>query len=92
MPPEEGCRSDEEVDPAFTREYPTDRREQDSVGEPKLRWACRPTEHPELMAEDEDLEILRVLVSATLAGADDEGDEGTHEQVDEGPHQPIVPG
>jgi hypothetical protein len=43
------------------------------------------------MPEDEDLDVLRMLVSATLAGADDEGDEGTDEQVEKGPHRPIVP-
>jgi hypothetical protein len=44
------------------------------------------------MAEDEDLEVLDAVIMATLAGADDAGDEGTDEQVGEGPHQPIVPG
>jgi hypothetical protein len=44
------------------------------------------------MAEDEDLEVLGAVVMATPAGADDAGDEGAGEQVDEEPHQPIVPG
>jgi hypothetical protein len=44
------------------------------------------------MAEDEDLEVLRVLVAAMLASADDESNEGADNEVEEGPHRPIVPG
>jgi hypothetical protein len=44
------------------------------------------------MAEDEDLEVLGAVFSATLASADDEGNEDTDEQVDERPHRSIVPG
>jgi hypothetical protein len=44
------------------------------------------------MAEDEDLEILGPGVSATLATADDEADEGADDDVEEGQHRPIVPG
>jgi hypothetical protein len=92
MPTEEGRRGDEKGDPAVSWENPACGREEDPVDGPELGWARRPPEHPELMPENEDLEVLRVLVSATLADADDEGDEGTDEQVDERPHQPILPG
>jgi hypothetical protein len=44
------------------------------------------------MAEDEDLEVLRVLVAAMLASADDESNEGADNEVEEGQHRPIVPG
>jgi hypothetical protein len=44
------------------------------------------------MAQDEDLEILGPGVSATLATADDEADEGADDDVEEGQHRPIVPG
>ena len=44
------------------------------------------------MAEDEDLEVLRVLAAAMLASADDESNEGADSEVEEGPHRPIVPG
>ena len=92
MPTEERCRGHEEGDPAVPWENPARRHEQDPVDDPELWSARRPLQHPELVAQDEDLEVLGSVVSVTLAGADDEGDEGTHEQVDEGPHQPIVPG
>jgi hypothetical protein len=91
VPPEERCRSDEEVDPAFTREYPTDRREEDPVGDPKLRWACRPLQHPELMAEDEDLEVLGSVVPVRSTTTDEQTDEGADNEVEEGPHRSIVP-
>ena len=44
------------------------------------------------MAEDEDLKILRVLVSTMLANADEEADEGADDKVEERPHRPIPPG
>ena len=91
VPTEEGCRGDEEGDPAVTRDRPARRREEDPVDDPEPGWPRRPLQHPELMAEDEDLDVLRMLVSAMLAGADDERDEATDEQVEKGPHQPIVP-
>jgi hypothetical protein len=92
MPPKEGRRGDEEGDPAVTRQDATRRREQDTVDRPQPRWAGRPLQHPELVAEDEDLEVLRVLVAAMLASADEETDEGVGDEVDERPHRPIVPG
>jgi hypothetical protein len=92
VPSEERRRRDEEGDPAVPWDRPTRRREEHPVGGPQLEGTRCSLHHPELMAEDEDLEVLRVLVSATPAGADDEGDESTDEQVDERQHQPIVPG
>ena len=92
MPAQERCRGDEEGGPSITRERPARRHEQDPVDDPKLRSARRPLQHPELMAEDEDLEVLGAVVPVTPAGADDEGDEGANEQVEDRPHQPIVVG
>ncbi len=92
MPPEEGRRSDEEGDPAVARDHPTRRREEDPVDGPEPRWAARPLEHSELVTEDEDLEVLGSVVSATLATADEETGEGPDEELEEGPHRPIVPG
>ena len=43
------------------------------------------------MAEDEDLEVLASVVSALLATADEETDEGAGDEVEERPHRPIVP-
>ena len=80
------------VDPAIPRDRPTRRREQDPVDGPELRSARRPLQHPELMAQDEDLEVLGAVVPVTPAGAHEEGNEGADDQVDERPHRPIVPG
>ncbi len=49
-------------------------------------------QHPELMPEDQDLEVLGAVISATLATADEETDEGADDEVEEGQHRPIVPG
>lgn len=88
VPAEEGRRGDEEGDPALTRDRATGRREQDPVDDPEPGWARRPLQHPELMAENEDLKVLRSLGSTSLSGAD----EGADDEVDERPHRPIVPG
>jgi hypothetical protein len=92
MPTEERCRSDEEGDPSVTRDRPTHRREEDPVDGSQLRWACRPLQHPKLMAEDEDLEVLASVVLALLATADEQTDESAGDEVEEGQHRPIVPG
>src|ERR1035437_5130650 len=92
VPAEQRRRRDEEGYPSISRDPPTRRREEHPVDGPELRSASRPLQHPELMAEDEDLEVLGAVVPVTPAGADDEGDEGANEQVEERPHQPIVPG
>jgi hypothetical protein len=58
----------------------------------ELRSARRPLQHPKLMAEDEDLEVLGAVVSVTLATADEQTDESAGDEVEERPHRPIVPG
>ena len=65
MPPEEGRRGDEEGGLAVPRDRSARRREEHPVDGPELRWAARPPQDPELMAEDENLEILRTIVQAT---------------------------
>jgi hypothetical protein len=92
VPPEQRRRGDEEGDPAVPRENLARRREQDPVNGPELGWARRPPEHPELVAEDENLEVLGAVVPVTPAGADDEGDKGADEQVEKRPHRSIVLG
>jgi hypothetical protein len=92
MPPEQRRRGDEEGDPALTRQDATRRREQDPIDDMELRSARRPLQHPELMAEDEDLEVLASAVLALLATADEETGEGSGDEVEERPHRPIVPG
>jgi hypothetical protein len=44
------------------------------------------------VAEDEDLEVLRALVSVRSTTTDEQTDEGADDEVEERPHQPIVPG
>src|SRR5450759_3856414 len=83
VPPEEGRRGDEEGDPAVTRDDATRRREQDPVDGPEPGWARGPLQHPELVAEDEDLEVLGAVVSVTLATADEQTDEGAGDEVEE---------
>src|ERR1035437_1058638 len=90
VPPKEGRRGDKEGDPAVTRQDATRRREQDPVDRPQLRSARRPLQHPELVAEDEDLEVLRVLVALTEISDDDEANESPDDKVEERPHRPIV--
>ena len=62
------------------------------VDGPELAWARRPLQHPELMAENEDLEVLGSVGSTRLSSADEETDEGADDEVEEGQHRPIVPG
>jgi hypothetical protein len=79
-------------DPAVMWDDPACRGEEDPIDDTELRSARRPLEHAKLMAEDEDLEVLASVVSALLATADEETDEGADDEVEEGQHRPIVPG
>jgi hypothetical protein len=92
MPTEERCRSDEEGDPALTRDDPTRRCEEDPIDDMELQSARRPLQHPKLMAENEDLKVLASVVLALLASANEETDKGSGDEVGERPHRPIVPG
>ena len=91
VPPEEGRRGHEEGDPALRRDDPTRGGEQDPIDDMEPRPARRPLQHPKLMAEDEDLEVLASAVLALLATADEETGKGSGDEVDERPHRPIVP-
>jgi hypothetical protein len=82
MPPEEGRRGHEESDPALTRDDPTRRCEEDPIDDTELRSGRRPLQHPKLMAEDEDLEVLASVVSALLATADEETGEGPGDEAE----------
>ncbi len=92
MPAEEGRRGDEEGHPAVGRDQPTGRGEEDPVDGPELGWAGPPTKNPELVTEDQDLEVLGSVVSATLATADEETGERPDDEVQEGQHRRIVRG
>ena len=59
---------------------------------PEPRSARRSLQHPELVAEDEDLEVLGPVGATTLATTDEETDEGADDEVAEGQHRPIEPG
>jgi hypothetical protein len=92
VPSEERRRRDKEGDPAVTRDRPARRREQDPVDGPELRPARRPLQHPELMAQDEDLEVLGTVVPVRSTTPDEQTDEGADDEVEERPHHPIVLG
>ena len=62
------------------------------VDGPELGWARGPLQHPELMAEDEDLEVLGSVVLARLSSTDEQTHEGPDDKVEERPHRPILPG
>ena len=66
--------------------------DQDPVDSPELRSGRRPLQHPELMAQDEDLEVLGAVVPVRSTTTDEQTDEGAHDEAEERPHQPIVPG
>jgi hypothetical protein len=92
VPAEERRRRDKEGDPAVTRDRSARRREQDPVDGPELRPARRPLQHPELMAQDEDLEVLGTVVPVRSTTPDEQTDEGADDEVEERPHHPIVLG
>ena len=92
MPPEQGRRGDDEGDPAVARDDPTCGGEEDPVDGPEPGRARRAAEHPELMAEDEDLEVPGSVVSAMLATGDEETGESADDETEEEQHPPIVPG
>jgi hypothetical protein len=62
------------------------------VDGPELAWARRPLQHPELMAENEDLEVLGAAVPVRLTTSDEQAHEGADDKVEEGQHRPIAPG
>ena len=92
MPAEHRRRRQEEGNPSISRDRPTRRREEDPVDGPEPRSARRPLQHPELMAQDEDLEVLGAIIPVRSTTADEQTDEGAHDEVEERPHRPIVPG
>ena len=66
VPSEQGRWSDHEGDPTVARDHPTRGREEDPVDDPEPRSAGLPLEDPELMAEDQDLEVLGAVISAAV--------------------------
>jgi hypothetical protein len=91
VPPEESRGGDEEGDPAVTWDDPACRGEEDPVDRLQPGPARRPLQHPELVAKDEDLEVLRVFVALTEISDDDDANESPDDKVEERPHRPMVP-
>ena len=89
MPAQERRRSDEEGDPAVAPDQAVGRCDEEPVDGSELRWARRPPQDPQLMAEDEDLEVLGTTVLTTPA-TDDEACESTNNEVEQGEHRPIL--
>ena len=76
LPSEQGRWSDHEGDPTVARDHPTRGCEEDPVDDPEPGWASLPLEDLELMAEDQDLEVLGAVISAS-------GDEEPSERSDD---------
>ncbi len=89
MPVQEGCRGDEEGDPAVARDQAAGRCEEHPVAGPVAGWARGSAEDAELVTQDEDLEILGATVLTTPA-TDDEAGESTNNGVEQGEHRPIL--
>ena len=66
VPPQSGLWSDHEGSPTLSTQHSAQRRQEHTIPWAELWWAALATQHPELMPEDEDLEISRpgVLTSA----------------------------
>ena len=63
------------------------RREEDPVGGPELRWVGLSLEHPELVAQDEDLEVLGPVV---VVAPDAETSERAQDEVQQKQHRRMV--
>jgi len=81
MPPEKRRRGDADGGPAVPWDRSACHREEHPVNGPELRRTAGPLEDPELMAENEDLEILRAIVQAT--GDEEAGEHPNHEVQEE---------
>ncbi len=89
VPAQERRRRHDERDPAFARDRSARHREEDPVHSPEPRRATPSLENPELVAQDEDLEVLGATVLTTPA-TDDEARESTNTEVEQGEHRPIL--
>ena len=58
VPGEQGLRGDEERRPAAAGQQPGGRRKKDPIGRPQVRPVYLPAKHGQLMAKDDDLELL----------------------------------
>ena len=74
-------RGHEEGDPAVRQDHPTRRGNEDPVDGAQLEWAPRPLQHPELMAQNEDLEVPGSVGSIRLSSAEEETDEGADDEI-----------
>jgi hypothetical protein len=87
VPSKQGGWGDQKAGPPVARDRPTCRGEKHSINEPELGWAGLAPEDPELMAKDEDLEILGAIV---VTGADKETGEQPNNQAEEEQHRRIL--
>ena len=86
-PADERRRRDQKAGPSVARDRPTGRAEQDSVDGPELRWAGLPPEDSELIAKDEDLEILGTIVGTRT---DEEPGQCPNYQAEQERHRRIL--
>jgi hypothetical protein len=61
MPPKQRSRCDDEGSPAFAREEPARRRQEQPVNRRYRRTAGLPTEYGEFVLEDDDFQLFEVV-------------------------------
>ncbi|HEY8732324.1 MAG TPA: hypothetical protein VIN69_10165 [Candidatus Limnocylindria bacterium] len=61
MPAADRLRSHKHAPPPVTREQPDERREEDPIGRPAARPLDLPSQHSQLVAQHEDLDLVRGL-------------------------------
>jgi hypothetical protein len=64
MPAKQRLRLHRERIPGAARQHPAERRQQQSVVRLESRPTCLPTKNGELMAEHENLQLLRPIASS----------------------------
>jgi hypothetical protein len=69
VPGEQGLRGDEERRPAPAGQQPGGRRKKGPIGRPQVRPVYLPAQHGQLMAKDDNLELL------VFGGASAQGDQ-----------------
>ena len=87
MPAEKRRRGDQKAGPSGTRDRPTGRGQQNPIDYSELRRAGLAPEHMELVAKDEDLEILGTIV---VTRANNEAAECPNDQAEEEQHRRIL--
>ena len=92
MPAQERRRGDDEAGPAVARDQAAGRCEGHPVAGLVSGWARLAPQHPELMAEHQNLKVPGSIGSATSAAADEETRYDASDEGEQVQHRSIVPG